>query len=191
MSALEIGMWRRCARALRNLFAKPSKAVATQPVAPTFADLAFAEVCLLADGEVQFAPSITIFCSVGDLAAALTAPLSSAMEPPAPAARVPTSQRTFARPLAIQLAVTAARNVPKGQKSRSFVAQSTRAQKTKPAAKTTIKKRAPKRRHVWLSNQSRVIRPVASNVVPLARQTRITAKPAAQKSPVRALRLAA
>ncbi len=191
MSALEISIWRRCARALRNLFAKPVKAVAIQPVAPTFADLAFAEVCLLANGELQFAPSIYIFCSVSDLAAALTTPFSSAQENPALAARVPTSQRTRARPLAIQMAVTAARNVPKGQKSRSFVAQSARAQTAKPAAKTAVKKRAPKRRHVWLSNQSRVIRPVAANVISLARQTRITAKPAAQKSPTRMLRLAA
>jgi hypothetical protein len=196
MSALELGMWRRCARAMRSLLAGPAMGAATRPVAQTFADLAFAEMNLLADDDAHGAPSIYIFCSVGELAAALTTPLpngvsANAMTTPAPAARVPTSKRTTERPLAIQLAVTAARNVRKGQKSRSFVAQSTRTKTSKPAAKTAVKKRAPKRRHVWLSNQSRVIRPIAGNVVSLARQARVTTKPTVQKTPGRLLRLAA
>jgi hypothetical protein len=200
MLALNFAIWQRFARAMRTIFGKPAQAGATQTVAqasaPTFADLAFAEVYLLAQGALQFAPSIANHSSAGELAAALTTPLPSAKfagtaQTPPTAARLQTSQRTTARPLAIQLAVTAARNVPKGQKSRSSVAQSRRPQKAKSAAKITVKKRAPKRRHVWLSNQTRIIRPVAINVVPLARQPRATAKPTAQKSPSRALRLAA
>jgi hypothetical protein len=198
MSALKIGIWRRCARVVRSLFANPvavpAVTVATHPVAPTFADLAFAEMNLLADGEAQLAPSIFIFCSIAELAAALAAPPASAVCAPAPAAqpaRAATSQRTTDRPLAVQIAVTAARNVPKGQKSRGAAAPQARAVRAKPVVKSTIKKRAPKRRHVWLSNQSRVIRPVASNVVSLARQTRSTIKLVAQKSPARTLRLAA
>ena len=114
-------------------------------------------------------------------------------------------QAALRRPLAGQLAVTAARNVRKGRKpaanrsrtaSKSASVQPRRATviKAKPVTKVAQKKRAPKRRHVWLSTQSRVIRTVAhSNVVPIhsaGRHGRSSARPASQKSAPR-LRLAA
>ena len=103
-----------------------------------------------------------------------------------------------ARPLAAQMAVTARRNVPKGRKSATSVKivssskptalaklpRRATAIKAKPVV-LAIKKKAPKRRHVWLSTQSRVIRTVTANVVQMAaprtqRQTaRLSAKTAA------------
>ena len=112
-----------------------------------------------------------------------------------------------ARPLAAQMALTAARNVPKARKANSSVkaatsskpAQSARLPKRVTAIKAkpvvvVIKKKARKRRHVWLSTQSRVIRPILGNVVQMqadSRTPRQTARPAAQKQTVRLLKLAA
>ena len=112
----------------------------------------------------------------------------------------------FARPLASQLAFTASRNVPKGRKpaqsgKKSATAKTGRAAalprrasviKAKPVVIIATKKKAPKRRHVWLSSVSRVIRPVSNNVVPITTQrtARNVTRPATQRT-TRQLKLAA
>ena len=110
-----------------------------------------------------------------------------------------------ARPLASQMAFTASRMVPKGRRSAGSGKRSPAPAlstafprkasviKPKPVRAVTKVKKAPKRRHVWLSNQSRVIRPITSNIVQLSvtmRTQRAAAKPATQRA-VRHLKLAA
>ena len=112
------------------------------------------------------------------------------------------------RPLAAQLAVTAARNVRKGRKpagrakrsgiltgkTKATARRTASVIKAKPVLIVAQKKRAPKRRHVWLGTQVRVIRPVTLNVVSIqsgGRTLRPVARPAAQKTTGRQLRLAA
>lgn len=110
-----------------------------------------------------------------------------------------------ARPLASQMAFTASRMVPKGRRSAgsgkkvpapvlsSAFPRKASVIKAKPVRAVTKVKKAPKRRHVWLSNQSRVIRPITSNIVQLSvpsRNQRAAVKPAAQRT-VRHLKLAA
>jgi hypothetical protein len=169
--------------------------IATQSVVPTFADIAFASIN--SDMQVPAStPYFVVWSSVAELAAALA---DDRMALPAinsidaliaalAAAPVVSARR---RPLAAQLAVAAARNMRKGRKSRSFIAPKPSVLRAKPIAKSTLKKRAPKRRHVWLSAQVRVIRPIATNVVSLARTVRSPARPSAQKTSTRMLRLAA
>ena len=107
------------------------------------------------------------------------------------------------RPLAGQLAVTASRNAPKartGKKapvakrpaSAAFPRKAT-AIKAKPVVATTSVKKAPKRRHVWLSNTARVIRPIVATVVAFNAPQRgqRTAPRTATQKPVRHLKLAA
>ena len=105
------------------------------------------------------------------------------------------------------MAATAARYVVKGRKSATSVKPVT---SSKPAQKAmlprratsikakpvlnVLKKKAPKRRHVWLSTQVRVIRPVHTNVVSMDHAPR-TPRPAARTTALklagRAQRLAA
>ena len=112
-------------------------------------------------------------------------------------------QVALPRPLAAQLAVTAAHNVRKGRKAArprqprraAHGPRKTTVKKAKPVRKVAQKKRAPKRRHVWLSTQTRVVRPVAGNVVHLHPANR-TPRPGSgrsgmQKSNGRPLRIAA
>ena len=119
------------------------------------------------------------------------------------AANAPLLAAAYQRPLAVQLAVTAHGNVRKGRRparcgDRRTAVQTARkasAIKAKPVTKVATKKRAPKRRHVWLSTQTRVVRPVAGNVVHLHAAGR-TQRPGCgrsggQKSNVRPLRIAA
>lgn len=81
------------------------------------------------------------------------------------------------RPLAAQLAITAARNVPKGRKPSALARRPAlkpslavsgprraSALRAKPVL-VDVRKKSLKRRHVWLSNQSRVIRTITSNVI--------------------------
>ena len=163
------------------------------PAASSFADLAYAAAM----------PVAAEFASVHALALALASPLEAeaVAQSSATQSRVVISAAQAYRPLAAQLAVTAAFNVRKGRK-RSACAALTRkgrvvgsaqrpALKAKPIINVAAKKKAPKRRHVWLSTQSRVIRPVTSNVVTLARSPRIAARAQTNKAPVRMLRLAA
>ncbi len=145
-------------------------------------------------------PVTAEFTSVHALALALTPALAAEIGAPSP---VVASAAQTVRPLAAQLAVTAAFNVPAGRKRGACTALTRkgrvtggpqRAQQTlkaKPVTKVAAKKKAPKRRHVWLSAQSRVIRPVTSNVVTLARIPRISARTQPNKAPVRLVRLAA
>ena len=111
------------------------------------------------------------------------------------------------RPLASQMAYTASRNVPKGRKPRAQAQKQMKAPapslksarlagavKAKPAVAAIAKKKSAKRRHVWLSNQSRVIRTVTSNVVQLStvgKSHRAPGRAVAAKSGTRHLRLAA
>lgn len=111
------------------------------------------------------------------------------------------------RPLACQMAYTASRNVPKGRKPRAQAqkqgkipapslksARLAGAVKAKPAVAVIAKKKSAKRRHVWLSNQSRAIRTVTSNVVQLSTAAKIHRAPGravVAKSGTRHLRLAA
>ena len=109
------------------------------------------------------------FVTVDDAPSAVAAELSSA----------PPLQRSAKRPLAGQLAATAAQNVAKGRKPRHAVKVNIRQKpiaalprrapvlKAKPVLRVAKQKRAQKRRHVWLSTQIRVVRPVQTNVVPL------------------------
>lgn len=112
-----------------------------------------------------------------------------------------------ARPLAHQMAYTASRNVPKGRKPATLtkaVATSKPSQKAKAPRRATtakakpvvlvVRKKAPKRRHVWLSTQSRVIKPVLGNVVTMQtvnRTPRQTTRPSALTTVVRPLKIAA
>lgn len=111
------------------------------------------------------------------------------------------------RALPSQLAYTASRNVPKGRKPAAAPVRagtSKSAQKAaypriaslvkaKPVVECARKKKAPKRRHVWLSNQSRVIRVMSSsNVVHLAPRTQRTAtRSSGQRTVARMQKLAA
>ena len=110
------------------------------------------------------------------------------------------------RPLASQLSITAARNVPKARKGKKAVKAAPRvasgralprvasAIKPKPTTRAAPVIRARKRRHVWLSTQSRVVRPAVSNVVAMPNPPRIqrsSLRPAGQKATGRVLRLAA
>jgi hypothetical protein len=184
MSALVTGIFRRCAHALRSAFAPSNVNVLKIPVATSFADIAFADIHISDDDVAFFSPDIYVYASVAALAALLSEQAPCVAQPSTPdAARRPTSKRTTARPLAIQLAVTAARNVRKGRKALSATPSRARGSKAKPLAKVSVKRRAPKRRHVWLSAQRRVIVPVPTNVIALARQTRITTKASPQKTP--------
>ena len=107
---------------------------------------------------------------------------------------------TSPRPLAAQMAITAARNVPQGRKARGPQKQPIRASasprrisaiKQKPVVQAS-KKKSLKRRHVWLSNQSRVIRAVSSNVIQLqAPRTIRTVRAGTLKTTVRQFKLAA
>lgn len=187
------GALRRCVRAIWQVggFASTQALpIAGAAVPARFADIAFAEISL-ADvvGVVHPLPSFE-FASVADLAFVLSGATEEAVTL-APVAAVTTTQMRLSRPLAAQLAVTAARNVRKGMKSRGFAAPMPRVLKAKPVVKVAVKKQAPKRRHVWLSTQVRVVRPVANNVIALARHPRNAARPAAQKASARSLRLAA
>ena len=134
--------------------------------------------------------------------AAVEAPLVVAAEPLSAA----TMQLSAKRPLAGQLAVTAAQNVAKGRKRRRAVkptvgqkptvALPRRAPvlKAKPVMRIAKKKRAQKRRHVWLSTQIRVIRPIQTNVVPsdhAQRGPRATGRSMTPKLAGRTQRLAA
>lgn len=123
----------------------------------------------------------------------------TAIEPETSVAAIAVQTRPTAftrRPLAAQLAVTAARNVAKGRtpaRSQKKPVRSTGAlpkraslKKPKPVIIAVTAKRAPKRRHVWLSTRVRVITAPASNVV-----TMTAARPMAAKGSNRALRLAA
>lgn len=114
------------------------------------------------------------------------------------APQVQTTRRAaMPHPLARQLAYTASRNVPKGRKAHPAPVPATvskrkaaSAKKARPVVQNTVKK-AQKRRHVWLCNQSRVVRPITGNVVPLnASRTRAVQKPGSQKT-IRLLKLAA
>ncbi len=122
----------------------------------------------------------------------------SAIEVVDGAAHAPTPQRRAAvpRPLALQLAYTASRNVPKGRKAHPAPLPVSSGKRTMPSIKArpvvqnTVKK-APKRRHVWLCNQARVIRPIGANVVALnAPRVRSIQKPGAPRT-ARLLKLAA
>ena len=105
------------------------------------------------------------------------------------------------RPLAAQLAFTAARNVPRGRNPAVSVRKPALKSSSAPRRATVIKakpvlqvikKKAPKRRHVWLSNQSRVIRTVSSNVVQMhAPRTHRTVRSGVIKSSIRQFKLAA
>jgi hypothetical protein len=113
----------------------------------------------------------------------------------------------YARPLAHQMAYTASRNVPKGRKPATTAKAAT---SSKPSRKATlphrataikakpvtvvIKKKAAKRRHVWLSTQSRAIKPVLGNVLTMStvnRTPRQSTRPSALTTVVRQLKLAA
>lgn len=116
--------------------------------------------------------------------------------PVAAPASAPVRRAAMPHPLALQLAYTASRNVPKGRKAHPAPLPASAGKrampsiKAKPVVKNTVKK-APKRRHVWLCNQARVIRPASVNVVPLnAARIRSIQKPGSQKT-VRLLKLAA
>jgi hypothetical protein len=196
MSASKLGILRRCVHSVRHVLGFATVDVTTNTVTPTFADIAFAEIDLAADNSLAFAPFMTAFPSVADLAAILSGSSpriasSNNVDASEEHAHKTRANRKPSRPLAAQLAITAARNVRKGRKSRSFIAPRARVLKAKPTAKPVVKKRAPKRRHVWLSNQSRVIRPVTTNVVSMTRPTRVPTRPATPKAPARFLRLAA
>ena len=121
-----------------------------------------------------------------------------------PVAAVARSGRPTVRPLALQLAVTAARNVRKGRqpfaqqvvgfKSTSPTRKRAHVGKSKVVAVSTRMKSAPRRRHVWLSSQSRVIRPVFANVVQInaiSRAPRQSIRNFALKPTARSMRLAA
>lgn len=107
------------------------------------------------------------------------------------------------RPLASQMAVTAQRNVPRGRKPHSTTKPRNSAKSAMPRVATCIKakpvvmlakkKKAPKRRHVWLSTQSRVIRSVTGNVVQFntQRAQRTSARQMICKTPLRPFKLAA
>ena len=112
-----------------------------------------------------------------------------------------------ARPLAHQMAYTASRNVPKGRKPagatkpvtsskpslKSKLPHRATAIKAKPIT-VVLKKKAPKRRHVWLSTQARVIKPVSGNVVTLQtfnRTARQTTRPSALTTVFRPFKFAA
>ncbi len=195
MSASKSNILRRALRAVWATLGRTSPASATN--APVVAASAFAEQACLAAAAVS-----TEIAPLERLATALMAP--EACNAPQPALEDTGStaprKRFLARPLAVQLAVTARRNVRKGKAARSGVAKpvsikaarpvaSTR--KPKPVTKIVGKKRAPKRRHVWLSTQSRVIRPVASNIVALNRTGRTAGPAKTNTANIRPLRLAA
>ena len=65
--------------------------------------------------------------------------------------------------------------------------------KAKPVVMLAKKKKAPKRRHVWLSTQSRVIKSVTGNVVQFntQRAQRTSARQVICKTPLRPFKLAA
>lgn len=100
------------------------------------------------------------------------------------------------RALASQLAYTALRNVPKGRKPaaapvRAGTLKSARKAalpripslaKAKPVIELARKKKAPKRRHVWLSTQSRVIRVMSCNNVVHLHQAPRTQRTATRSS---------
>ncbi len=190
MSAFKPSNLRRCVQAVLHTFGfvVSGPAVSTG-AAQSFADLAYAAAM----------PITAEFASVHQLALALTPMPEIAVVP-----SVSQVSLVSYRPLAAQLAVTAAFNVRAGRKRRSLpaiptqsrsagtsVRQPLQAHKAKPVLKVSKKKRAAKRRHVWLSTQTRVVRPVACNVVVMARLPRNIARPSQQKGPARLLRLAA
>lgn len=131
-----------------------------------------------------------------------TAAKAAAVRQPPAVAVSPSAKR----PLAGQLAVTSAQNLPKGRKRRHGCAPIVKPQsaaalprrasviKAMPVLRVAKKKPAPKRRHVWLSTQVRVIRPIVSNVVSLEhanRGLRPGGRQAGPKLAGRAQRLAA
>lgn len=146
----------------------------------------------------ELSATIEIVSLIGNahVAPILTPAMEVAPESMPEAASAPSRRATLSRPLACQLAYTASRNVPKGRKARpvplavSSGKRALRSTKAKPIVRDTVKK-APKRRHVWLCNQVRVIRPASLNVVPLnAARVRTIQKPGSQKT-VRLLKIAA
>jgi len=122
------------------------------------------------------------------------------------AAAVEPATGAFAyRPLAAQLAFTSRRNVRKGRKAAPMrrvagakkaarLPRQASAIKAKPVTRVLKKKRSAKRRHVWLSTHSRVIKPITFNVVAMqmpVRSGKTAARSSGQKAVVRQLRLAA
>ncbi len=192
-----LGVMRRCLSAAQQVSVQGSAIALASPPAPTvhvaqlrFADVAFAGIELQPASHAVPSGTPTPFASV----AALALILSGSLDQPVvadPATDTAARQHGPRRPLAAQLAVTAARNVRKGMKNRGFTVPQSRVQKAKPAARKVVKKQAPKRRHVWLSTQVRVVRPIATNVITLTRPTRSATRVNNLKAPLRPLRLAA
>jgi hypothetical protein len=102
-------------------------------------------------------------------------------------------------PIAKQLAVTLRMNVAKGRRPARKAAspkakphrRTATAIKAKPVVTLRSKKRAPKRRHVWLSNQTRIVRPVVNNVTSFQRPSRSNARSAMLRNAPRLTRIAA
>jgi hypothetical protein len=102
-------------------------------------------------------------------------------------------------PIAKQLAVTRRLNVAKGRKpAQKKINRTTRSHRTtastmkaKPVVQSRSKKRAPKRRHVWLSNQARIVRQVVNNVTTFQRPSRSNARSVILRNTHRLARLAA
>jgi hypothetical protein len=191
MSASKFNLARRIARAIWAAlgFATPQQPIAATAAAPSFTQSLDQAVAAIDADAIRLA----------DLTAALLTPAT--VDTPSEAPTFLARRRT-GRPLAGQLAVTARRNVRKGRKARpvGLPAIATRparrhasALRNKPTTKVVAKKRAPKRRHVWLSTQSRVIRPrvfaSGHNVIALNRVNRGSATN--HKAAPRPLRLAA
>jgi hypothetical protein len=108
-------------------------------------------------------------------------------------------ERTARRLLASQLAVTSRLNVKKGCKpakigqrpKKTGERRTATTSRAKPTIKIILKKRAPKRRHVWLCAQIRVVRTITSNVTPLQHASHSPGRSAANRQNHRSLRLAA
>jgi hypothetical protein len=139
------------------------------------------------------------WASVALLAEALRAPGYAHREHAEPVAICEKKQHTTNRPLASQIAITNRLNVKKGRKQAkkahktksNCTRRRTTAIRSKLTAKSSQKKRAPKRRHVWLSTQKRVIRPTTSNIMTFQNTGCSVGRCTTSKQNLRAIRLAA
>lgn len=198
MSAKSYAIWRSIQDVLRAVGLMPSAAHGAPAAAAGSLFAGVAPLKLTATIEIVEAPEPPD----GGTPAALPLPVL------AQTAALATMYRSQSvRPLASQMAYTASRNVPKGRKparpnSRNahqplvstLPSQRVSVIKAKPVLEVVAKKKSPKRRHVWLSTQSRVIRPVAgNNLVDLGlhRAHRAATRPTAQRTNMRLLKLAA